>query len=95
MMNYNGMFDMEKLTGLFSRRISSDGNPDFLRRKLSSLDPHHHLHSHEDYYHNHHINHDDYEIMIIIMMMIMANICFFCAKNYGVWISSIFAFLIL
>ena len=29
------MCDEEKLTGLFSRRRSFDGNPDFRRRKLS------------------------------------------------------------
>ena len=33
----DGTRDVEKLTGLFSRRMSSDGNPDFLPRKLSSL----------------------------------------------------------
>ena len=64
---YDGMSDVEKLTGLFSRRISSDGNPDFLRRKLSSLDPHHHLHLHSfnDY------DDDHYDIIIILIMMIM------------------------
>ena len=66
MVNFNGMFDVEKLTGLFSRRISSDGNPDFLRRKLSSLDPHHHLHSHShDYY-----DHDESSLIVVMIMII-------------------------